>query len=170
MQRVLVIGPSGAGKSTFARQLGERTGLPVTHLDQLYWEPGWVKAENEVYLTRLKQVVDSPRWIIDGSNPSTLDLRLPRADRVVLFERSRLAALWRVAKRVIGTYGRVRADMAEGCPERFDWEFVQYIWTFERKQRPRIVAALDRHQAWPRTVVFRRDDDAEAFLRRLAVT
>ena len=42
MRRVLVIGCGGAGKSTFARELGARTGLPVVHLDRLYWKPGWV--------------------------------------------------------------------------------------------------------------------------------
>ena len=42
MRRVLVIGNSGSGKSTFARALGDRTGLPVTHIDQLFWLPGWV--------------------------------------------------------------------------------------------------------------------------------
>src|SRR5688572_11642762 len=42
VNKVLVIGPGGAGKSTFANALGERTGLPVIHLDALYWRPGWV--------------------------------------------------------------------------------------------------------------------------------
>src|SRR5919107_5216 len=37
MRRVLVIGSGGAGKSTFAARLGERTGLPVIHLDSLFW-------------------------------------------------------------------------------------------------------------------------------------
>ena len=37
LRRVLVIGCGGAGKSTFASRLGERTGLPVIHLDALFW-------------------------------------------------------------------------------------------------------------------------------------
>lgn len=40
MRRVLVIGASGAGKSTFAARMGQRTGLPVIHLDREYWQPG----------------------------------------------------------------------------------------------------------------------------------
>ena len=36
-RRILVVGSGGAGKSTFARQLGELTGLPVVHLDRHFW-------------------------------------------------------------------------------------------------------------------------------------
>ena len=39
MQRILIIGCGGAGKSTLARALGEKTGLPVVHLDQIWWAP-----------------------------------------------------------------------------------------------------------------------------------
>ena len=42
MQRILVIGSPGAGKSTLSHQLAERTGLPLHHLDQLFWLSGWV--------------------------------------------------------------------------------------------------------------------------------
>ena len=43
MQRIVVMGPPGSGKSTLARRLGARHGLPVFHLDQAYWRPGWVE-------------------------------------------------------------------------------------------------------------------------------
>ena len=40
-RRILVVGSGGAGKSTFARRLGELTGLPVVHLDRHFWRAGW---------------------------------------------------------------------------------------------------------------------------------
>ena len=39
MERVMIIGCGGAGKSTLARKRGEKTGLPVVHLDQIWWAP-----------------------------------------------------------------------------------------------------------------------------------
>lgn len=36
MKRVMIVGQPGAGKSTLARQLGERTGLPVVHIDTIH--------------------------------------------------------------------------------------------------------------------------------------
>jgi adenylate kinase family enzyme len=169
VQRVLVIGCSGAGKSTFARELGASTGLPVIHIDQLFWHPGWVPAPRDVYLARLNGVLAGERWILDGNNPSTLDIRLPRAEAIVWIERPRRICYWRVARRVLGTYGQVRADTAPGCPERFDWDFLKYIWNFPSRYRPVMLAALDRHQAWPRTVILRSDGDARTFLRDRAV-
>ena len=48
MERVIIIGCGGAGKSTLARALGEKTGLPVIHLDQIWWGPGnWQHMERE---------------------------------------------------------------------------------------------------------------------------
>ncbi|MFP5225212.1 MAG: hypothetical protein ACLGH3_06640, partial [Actinomycetota bacterium] len=44
VNRVLVLGGTGAGKSTFARRLGVATGLPVVHLDLLWWRPGWIES------------------------------------------------------------------------------------------------------------------------------
>ena len=43
MQRVMIIGQPGAGKSTLARQVGDRLGLPVVHIDHIHWQAGWVE-------------------------------------------------------------------------------------------------------------------------------
>jgi adenylate kinase family enzyme len=167
-QRVVVIGPSGAGKSTLARRLGAVTGLPVTHIDRLFWQPGWVQTPKPLYLERLAAVVAQDRWIIEGVNASTLDLRLPRADLLVWLERGRLACLGRVARRVVSSYGSTRPDMAPGCPERLpDFEFLSYIWTFSTRIAPRIEAAIDQHGMRKRTVRLSSDAGAKAWLAKL---
>ncbi len=167
MQRVLVLGSSGSGKSTFARKLGEITGLPVVHLDQLFWEPGWVQAPKPVYLERLHRALAQDQWIIDGNNSSTMDLRLPRADRIILLDRSRLVCLARVGCRIAMSYGQVRPDMAPGCPEKIDWEFLKYVWNFPNRHWPGMLAAIDRHTAWDRATTLKSDTEAAAFLAAL---
>ena len=169
-KRVVVIGSSGAGKSTFARRLGAVTGLPVTHIDQLFWEPGWRQAPPDVYLDRLTRVVESDRWIIEGVNTGTLDLRFPRTDMVVWLERSRVACFWRVGRRIAASYGRVRPDMAPGCPEQLpDFGFLSFIWTYPARIAPRIQAAVERHGLEGRTIRLRSDREAQAYLDKITI-
>jgi adenylate kinase family enzyme len=134
----------------------------------LFWQPGWLQTPKPLYLERLAAVVAEDRWIIEGVNTSTLDLRLPRTDLLIWLERSRLACLWRVARRVASSYGSVRPDMAPGCPEQLpDFEFLTYIWTFGTRIAPRIEVAIDQHGMRERTVRLTSDADAEAWLATL---
>mgnify|MGYP000369564906 CR=1 FL=1 len=38
-RRICILGNSGAGKSTLAAALGDVSGLPVVHLDRIFWKP-----------------------------------------------------------------------------------------------------------------------------------
>ena len=58
--------------------------------------------------------------------------------------------------------------MAPGCPEKFDWEFVKYVWNFPKDNWPRTLAAIDRHDAWDRTTTLKSDAQAAAFLKAAA--
>lgn len=170
MQRVMVIGCSGAGKSTFARAIADVTGLPLVHLDQIYWQAGWIEAPRSVFTQCIAAEAAEERWIMDGTNTSTFDLRIPRADRIYWLRRTRIACIRRVLWRVATTYGRVRPDMAAGCPEKFDLEFLRYVWTFESKFGPRIAAALDQHDAWGRTNIITSDAEAQDAIGRVRLS
>jgi len=168
MQRVLVIGIPGAGKSTFSQALADRTGLPLVHLDKEFWRPGWVETPRPEWRTRVAELVAGERWVMDGNYAASLDLRLPRADTVVWFDYPTARCLVRVLRRIASTHGQVRADMAQGCPERLDWEFLRYVLAFNRVERPKVVAALARYGGHIDPVVFRRDGEVTRFLERLA--
>ena len=135
MERVLIIGCGGAGKSTLARAMGEKLGIPVVHLDQLWWKPGWVESSREAFDEKLAQILKEPQWIMDGNFDRTMPQRIARCDTVVYLDFNRFACLMGVLKRVLTTYGKTRPDMAEGCPERLDWEFLKWVWNFNRNKR-----------------------------------
>lgn len=155
MQRVLVIGPGGAGKSYFAKQLAARTGLPVTHLDALYWSSGWVAQAREAWRAQVGEVVASDRWILDGNYGGTLDLRLAACDTVVFLDLPRWVCLRRVLGRWWSYRGQSRPDMRPGCPERLTWEFLYWIWTYPMARRPAILQRLGEAESTVQVVRLR---------------
>jgi adenylate kinase family enzyme len=106
---------------------------------------------------------------MDGNYGGSLDLRLLRADTVVWFDYARHVCVGRALWRVLTTHSRVRPDLAPGCPEQFDGQFLRYIWAFNIKNRPTILAALAAHGRHLTPIVVRRDADAARFLARLAM-
>ena len=133
----MIIGCPGSGKSTLARALGERLDLPVVHLDRLWWKPGWENVSQEEFDKRLSNAVNMEKWIIDGNFSRTVQTRLEKCDTVIYLDFSRWLCLWGMLQRVLGSYGKVRPDMSPGCPERFDREFVKFIWDFNKNNRVR---------------------------------
>lgn len=164
MRRVLVIGHCGAGKSTLATELGSILDLPVIHLDQHFWNPGWVETEKGAWREKVRELVSGDRWIIDGNYDGTLDIRLPRADTVIFLDFPTRVCMWRIAKRIITGYGKSRPDLAPGCPEKIDWEFILYTWRFRRDIRPRVFAALEEYYRDRRLIVFTKPAEARAFV------
>ena len=59
--------------------------------------------------------------------------------------------------------------MAPGCAERLDWEFLRYVWRFNRLERPKVVAALGQHGQHLDPVVFRRDGEVTQLPARLSL-
>ena len=170
MRRVLVIGCSGSGKSTLAKVLAARTQLPLISLDAEFWRPRWQTTPREEWRRRVGELAARDAWIMDGTFDGSLDLRLPRADTLVWFQLPRRVCLWRIVKRVGGSYGSVRPEMAPGCPERIDLGFLHYVWNFERRQTPRIKSMLDRHGGHIEPVIIRRAAEGEQFLDSLVAS
>ena len=137
MERIIIIGCPGSGKSTLARELGEKLDLTVVHLDRLWWQPGWVHVSQEEFDVRLGRALELDRWIIDGNFSRTIQPRLEKCDTVIYLDFNRWLCLCGMCQRVLGNYGKVRPDMSSGCPERFDWEFVKFIWNFNKNNRVR---------------------------------
>ena len=147
MERIIIIGSGGSGKTTLARQLGEKTGLPVVHLDQIWWSPGnWKHLEREEFDVLLREELGKPRWIMDGNYDRTVEVRLEHCDTVLYLDFPRLVCLWGWIRRVIKNWGHAREDMAEGCAEWFDPQMARWVWNFNKKNRARYHQILAEHK------------------------
>lgn len=162
---MLVIGPGGSGKSTFARRLGQILGIEVKHLDRFYWRAGWTKPSKEEWLQTVKELTSGDSWILDGNFGGTLALRVERCDTIIFLDLPRLLCLWRVAKRRLLYRNRSRPDMAEGCTEKLDREFISWVWNYSRTSRPRVVKLLEEHKGSKEIVWLRSSVDVERFLK-----
>jgi adenylate kinase family enzyme len=165
VQRVAVVGPGGAGKTTFARQLADRTQLPVIHLDEHFWRPGWEPTPRDEWRAIQERLLAGDRWIVDGNYGGTLETRLQRADTVIVFGIARTRCVTRAFLRSVRNRGR--AVQADGCPEHVDREFLRWIWRFPRDSKPRLDAALYEHAQHTRVITFRNPREVRAFLRDL---
>jgi len=148
MRRVMVIGGPGAGKTTFARRLGELTGLPVTSLDRIYWLPDWTPRPAREGDRLAREAAAGEAWIIEGNYSATFPERLKRVDTIVFLDFGTTMRLRRVVMRTLRHFGRVRPDMAEGCPERFDWGFLKWTANYRnngRARAERMLATLPKH-------------------------
>ena len=142
MKRILVIGSSGSGKSTFARHLGEATGLEVIHLDKLFWNPNWIETSKDEWKIKVKKALQGDSWIIDGNYSGTMDVRLPACDTVIFLDMPRITCIYRVLKRVALYRKGSRPDLVEGCDEKFDWQFIKLTWNYPTRSKPKVEALL----------------------------
>jgi adenylate kinase family enzyme len=164
MKKIMILGCCGAGKSTFARQLHHQTGLPLIYLDKEYWQSNWVEMDTEIWQEKMQELVEKTAWIMDGNYGGTLDIRLQAADTIIYLDRSRWLCLYRVLKRIFVYYGRSRPDMNEGCKERFDWEFIKYVYYFNDKKRPKILARISNFAPPKQIFIFNSQKEIQTFL------
>src|SRR3984893_13845351 len=57
MKRVVIVGRGASGKSTLARHLGDITGLPVTEVDKIFWQPGLIATPRQQRIEMQEQLV-----------------------------------------------------------------------------------------------------------------
>jgi len=73
--------------------------------------------------------------VIEGNYPATWDRRLARSDTLIVLDLPTWRRFWHVCQRTWRTYGQVRPDLAPGCPERVDPDFLWFVLTYAFKRR-----------------------------------
>lgn len=167
MKKILIIGSSGAGKSTLSKRLSAKTGLKIIHLDKIYWKPNWTEPEKDEWKKTLEKALRGDEWIMDGNFSGTLDVRVPACDTIIFLEMPPAVCVYRVLKRVAFSYKKTRSDMAEGCPEKFDWEFLKWIWDFGNRSKPKIEKILKQYETEKTIIRLRSKREVEKFLMKI---
>ena len=159
----MVIGCPGSGKSTFSRALHQITGIPLFHLDMMYWNSDRTTVEKAVFLKRLSDAIQQNAWIIDGNYGSTIELRLQACDTVIFLDYPLEICLDGIRKR----RGKARSDMPwiENEDEE-DAEFIEFIKSYNTQSRPQIMDLLNLYSD-KNVFIFINRTEADEFLSNL---
>ncbi len=162
MKKIIVIGCPGSGKSTLSRELHRKTGIPLYHLDMMYWNPDKSTVEKQVFLDRLLDTLEKDEWIIDGNYASTMELRMQKCDTVIFLDYPTEVCLEGVSKR----RGMARSDMPWIESEQRDEEFIDFIKNFSLQSRPKVLNLIKKY-SHKSIYIFRCRTEADIFLSQL---
>lgn len=168
--RILLIGCSGSGKSTLTRELVKILELPVLHLDRIWHATNYDEAGTKILKqAQLDFIKENDNFIIDGNYSGTMDLRVPHANLIIWFRIPRRISMYRIISRSIKCKLRLakRSDMADEFKEKLNheyFEFLKFVWNFEKNNTPKLEAALEKKNAACKVVVIKNKRDKEKLL------
>lgn len=170
--KIAVIGNAGSGKTTLAFTLHEKLSLPLYHLDQYCWKPGWKKVEFETFKHIHDDLCHKDSWIVEGSYYKLLAHRAMHADIIIYIDIPTYICLWRVLKRALLHHGQDIPGNPTDCKQnlftvRF-WEFLQWIWSFNRKHRPEILKVLEEFKSKKPVYILKSQKEIDEFLKQQA--
>ena len=138
--RILILGCPGSGKSTFARALAARTGLPVVHLDNIWWRADGTHISREEFDRALAELLAGEKWIMDGDYSRTYEVRIRACDTAIFLDYPEDVCMAGITARV----GQDRPDMP-WTESTLDPELVAQVQSYRRDQRPQVLSLLQRY-------------------------
>ena len=158
MKKIIVIGSPGSGKSTFSKALHTKTGIPLYHLDMMYWNEDRTAVPKALFHERLKCALEKDEWIIDGNYSSTMEMRMSLCDTVIFLDFPTEICLEGIKERC----GKKRSDIP-WVETNEDAEFIEFVKSFGTEQRPKILDLLAKYSD-KNIIIFFDRKEAEHFL------
>ena len=159
--RILILGCPGSGKSTFARRLGARTGLPVVHLDNIWWRADGTHVSREEFNRALDLLLRGEKWILDGNYGRTMEVRLRACDTVIFLDYPEAICMAGITARV----GHPHADMP-WTETALDPELVALVQNYARDDRPQVLSLLQKYPD-KQALIFISRQEADRWLSQL---
>ncbi len=171
VKKIAVIGCAGSGKTYVTFKLHEKLALPVVHLDQYHWLPGWQRIDEQVFTKAHHDLCAQERWIIEGIYFRHVRERIQAADAIIFLDISRWTCLFNVIKRAVLNCGKEIPGNPEGCKQQiFSYkflEFLSWIWNFNNKHRQTVLDTLVEFKDSKQIFIMTSQQQVQDFLKVL---
>lgn len=167
VNKIAILGITGAGKSTLSRRIAERTGLPLFHMDALFWKKGWTEVPAEEYLKEHAEILqNNSRWIIEGWLNPPMGNRLAQADLIVYLDYPGWLCALHYVERWMKHRKVARPELPEDSLDQFKWR--RFFLVLFRWERPEIEASLAYASDPSKIVRFKTPNELEEYLKTAA--
>ena len=136
-QKIIVLGCPGSGKSTFSGSLHVVSGLPLIHLDNVWWKADRSHISREEFDRKLGEILQRDKWILDGDYSRTYEVRFQACDTVFFLDYGLEECMNGIKKRV----GKERRDIP-WTEQELDPELVKQLMPNASKVRPHVKFTL----------------------------
>lgn len=161
--RIIILGSPGSGKSCLAVSLHDRTGLPLYHLDNIWWKPDRTHITRGEFDSRLLAVMQGEKWIIDGDYSRTYEVRFSACDTVVFLDYSEEDCMNGIKARI----GTNRPDIP-WTEDQLDPELVTQVINYRRDNHPEVYRLMEKYPD-KQVLIFKTRAETEKWLSGLPV-
>ena len=160
-QKIIVLGCSGSGKSTFSKRIHDAAGLPLIHLDNVWWKSDRSHISREEFDQKLGKILQEDKWILDGDYSRTYEVRFQSCDTVFFLDYDFEECMNGIKERV----GKKRRDIP-WTEQELDPELVKQVENYERENRPVVLALIEKYSD-KNSFIFKSRVEADVWLSRL---
>jgi len=129
IQKIHIIGGVGSGKTYAARRIAEMLEIRAHDLDNIFWDNTDksynIKAIPEVRDQKLKEILFSDSWIIEGVYYQWLKESFQQADVIIILKPHYIICTFRIIsrfiKRKIGLIPSKKKETIKGLIELIQW-------------------------------------------------
>ena len=156
--RIIIIGCPGSGKSRLSELLQKRTGLPLFHLDALWWKEDRTHVSRAAFDDALQAILQGEKWIVDGDYSRTHEVRFSACDTVIFLDFPEEICMKGIAERI----GQKRDDLP-WVEHELDPELVELVQTYPEKNRPEVCSLIERYPE-KKVLIFHTREEVDAWI------
>ena len=157
--KIMITGCCGSGKSTLSRKLSDCTGLPLFHLDMIWWRPDETNIPQDEFDRILMELTAGDQWIIEGDYSLTYEARLRACDTLIFLDYDEETCMEGLRQRV----GQKRSDIP-WVEKRLEQELVDLVYSYRQDKRPKLLSLLEQYPE-KRVLIFHNRTEADAWLK-----